>query len=274
VLGATQLRENLSMNEPCTVTRYQVEAGVATITLQRPEAMNAFNAALRKELLGQIRRAEGEGDVRVVVLTGTANAFSAGADLKEPYNPPHEKVESMIIEEYKPLLDAIAGSTKPYVAAVQGPAAGIGMSFALNCDLMLMAEEAYLYSAFAPIALVPDGGATWHLVRAMGYKRAYQTIIEGRKIPAAECLALGLANQVTKSEGFQATVLAYAKDLAQRAPLALRYSKQLARSAMCTTLDTCIRDEAALQNVTIASRDAREAVQAFFEKRHPVFQGR
>ena len=262
------------MNEDCTCTRYQVEAGVATITLQRPEAMNAFDAALRHELLAQIRRAEEDGGVRVVVLTGGAKAFSVGADLKEPYNPPYEKVEQLIIEEYKPMLDAIAGSIKPYVAAVQGPAAGIGMSFALNCDLMLMAEEAYLYAAFAPIGLVPDGGATWHLVRAMGYKRAYQAIIEGRKIPAAECLALGLANQVIKSAGFTAAVLAYAKGLAERAPLALRYSKQLARSAMCTTLDACIRDEAALQNITIASRDAREAVQAFFEKRPPVFEGR
>lgn len=262
------------MNEDCTCTRYQVEAGVATITLLRPEAMNAFNAALRRELLAQMRRAEEDGDVRVVVLTGGAKAFSVGADLKEPYNPPHETVEGLIIEEYKPMLDAIAGSTKPYVAAVQGPAAGIGMSFALNCDLMLMAEGAYLYAAFASIGLVPDGGATWHLVHAMGYKRAYQAIIEGRKIPAAECLALGLANQVIKSEDFTATVLAYAKGLATRAPLAMRYSKQLARSAMCATLEACIRDEAALQNITIASGDAREAVQAFFQKRPPVFQGR
>ncbi len=262
------------MNERSTLTRYQVEAGVATITLQRPEAMNAFNAALRTELLAQLLRAEEDGDVRVVVFIGGAKAFSVGADLKEPYNPPYEKVESLIIQEYKPMLDAIAGSNKPYVAAVQGPAAGIGMSFALNCDLMLMAEEAYLYAAFAPIGLVPDGGATWHLVRALGYKRAYQTIIEGRKMPAAECLALGLANQVIKSEGFPATVLAYAKSLAERAPLALRYSKQLARSAMCTTLDACIRDEAALQNITITSRDAREAVQAFFQKRPAVFEGR
>jgi 2-(1,2-epoxy-1,2-dihydrophenyl)acetyl-CoA isomerase len=262
------------MNEDSTLTHYQVDAGVATITLQRPEAMNAFNAALRKELLAQIQRAEEDGDVRVVVLTGSARAFTVGADLKEHYNPPHEKVERQILEEYKPMLDAIGSSTKPYVAAVQGPAAGIGISFALNCDLLLMAEEAYLYAAFAPIGLVPDGGATWHLVRAMGYKRAYQALIEGRKIAAAECLALGLANQVIKSEGFTATVLAYAKGLAERAPLALRYSKQLARSAMCTTLDACIRDEAALQNITITSRDSREAVQAFFQKRPPVFEGR
>jgi 2-(1,2-epoxy-1,2-dihydrophenyl)acetyl-CoA isomerase len=108
----------------------------------------------------------------------------------------------------------------------------------------------------------------------MGYKRAYQAIIEGRRIPAAECLALGLANQVIRSESFMAAVLAYAKGLAERAPLALRYSKQLARAAMCTTLDACIRDEAALQNITIASRDTREAVQAFFQKRPPVFEGR
>src|SRR5260370_18061433 len=113
------------MNERSTLTRYQVEAGVATITLQRPEAMNAFNATLRTDLLSQIRRAEGDGDVRVVVLTGGANAFSVGADLKEPYNPPHEKVEALIIEEYKRMLDAIPGPTKPHVRAVQGPAAGL-----------------------------------------------------------------------------------------------------------------------------------------------------
>jgi len=126
---------------------------------------------------------------------------------------------------------------------------------------------------FAPIGLVPDGGATWHLVRAMGYKRAYQAIIEGRKIPAAECLALGLANQVVKSAGFAAAVLAYAKGLAERAPLALRYSKQLARSAMSTTLDACIREEAALQNITIASRDSREAVASLLAKAHAGLQG-
>src|SRR5260370_32144602 len=101
------------MNEDCTCTRYQVEAGVATITLQRPEAMNAFNAALRNGLLAQIRRAEEDGDVRVVVLTGGAKAFSVGADLKEPYNPPHEKVEGLIIEEYRPMLEAICGSPTP-----------------------------------------------------------------------------------------------------------------------------------------------------------------
>src|SRR5258708_5469689 len=260
------------MNEDCT--RYQVEAGVATITLQRPEAMNAFNVALRSELLAQIRRAEEDGAVRVVVLTGGAKAFSVGADLKEPYSPAHETVEGLIIEEYKPMLDAIAGSTKPYVAAVQGPAAGIGMSFALSCDVRLRGEDAYLYAALAPIGLVPDGGATWPLVRALGYKRAYQAIIEGRKIPAGECLALGLANQVIKSEDFTAAVFAYAKSLAERAPLALRYSKPLARAAMCTTLQAVIRDETALQNIPIASHDAREAVQAFFQKRTPVFEGR
>jgi 2-(1,2-epoxy-1,2-dihydrophenyl)acetyl-CoA isomerase len=262
------------MNEHRTRTDYQVEAGVATITLQRPEVLNAFNAALRRELLALIRRAEDDGGVRVVVIAGSAKAFSVGADLKETYSPPHEKVEGLILEEYKPILDAIAGSAKPYVAAIQGVAAGIGMSVALACDLMLMAADAYLYVAFAPIGLVPDGGATWHLVHAMGYKRAYQAIIEGRKISAAECLALGIANQVIESDDFAATAIAYAQGLAARAPLALRYSKQLARSAMCTTLDACIRDEAALQNLTITSRDAREAVQAFFEKRLPVFEGR
>src|SRR5260221_8073188 len=133
------------MNEDCT--RYRVETGMATITMQRPEAMNAFNALLRNELLARIRRAEEDSDVRVVVLTGGAKAFSVGADLKEPYNPPHETVKGLIIEAYKPLLEAIAGLTKPYGSAVQGPATGIGMSFGMKCDRRLMAEQAYLNQA-------------------------------------------------------------------------------------------------------------------------------
>ena len=260
------------MNEPCT--RYEVSDGVATITLHRPEAMNAFNAAMRSQLMDQFRRAEGDERVRVVVLTGAGRGFCAGADLKEPYDPPHSTVESLILDDYKPMLDAISGSAKPYVAAVHGAAAGIGMSFALSCDLLLMAQDAYLYCAFAPIGLVPDGGATWHLVHAMGYRRAFEAIVEGRKISAAECSALGLANKVLASDGFLSAAIERAKGLTEGPPLALRYSKQLARAAMSSTLDACIREEAVLQNITIGSEDSREAVQALFQKRRPVFVGR
>lgn len=259
------------MTDMCA--EYAIADGVATITMNRPEALNAFNSALRRDLLALVRRAEGDPAVRVVVLRGSDRAFSVGADLKESYSPPYAQIEGQILEEYKPVLDAIATSAKTYIAAVRGPAAGIGLSFALNCDLMLMAEDAYLYLAFAPIALVPDGGATWHLVHALGYKRAFEAIADGRKISAVDCVALGLANHRFPHDGFDDVTHSYAQALAKRAPLALRYSKQIARNAMSDTLDATIRLEARLQNITMASADAREAVDAFFNKRVPVFRG-
>ena len=137
-----------------------------------------------------------------------------------------------------------------------------------------MAGNAYIYQAFMAIALVPDGGATWHLVRQLGRKRAFEVIMEGEKLSAARCLELGLANRVVPAERLLEETLAWARTIAKKAPLALRYSKEALNRAMQLDLADTISYEARLQNITFVSEDTREGVQAFFEKRPPVFTGR
>lgn len=254
-------------------TVYATEHGVATIQMNRPDALNALHEGLRNELLMHLARAERDADVRVIVLAGVPRAFSAGADLAEPVAERYGSVGALLREGYQPLFEAIAQSTKPVIAAVQGVAAGVGMSLALQCDMLLMSPQAQLFVAFAGIGLVPDGGATWHLVQALNFRRAYQAIIESRKLGAQECLAVGLANQIIQGEDFAAQVQAYARSLVRRAPLAMRHGKQLARAAVTATLRDIFAAEAEVQTVLAESQDAQEAKAAFLEKRPPVFRG-
>jgi 2-(1,2-epoxy-1,2-dihydrophenyl)acetyl-CoA isomerase len=156
---------------------------VVLVSLNRPEALNSFNATQRAELLAAVREVNEDESVRVAVLTGSGRAFSAGADLQEtPENG--EAVETQLNEEYKPILMAISEAPKPWISAVNGACAGVGSSFAMACDLTVMADNAYMYQAFTAISLVPDGGATWHLVRTLGRKRAYEVIATGEKVRA------------------------------------------------------------------------------------------
>lgn len=249
---------------------YASDAGVALITLNRPQSMNAFNRQMRSDILEAVRLASADSQVRVAVLTGAGRAFSAGADLGDGLPP---LVQLQIDEEYKPALMAIAAAPKPFIAAVNGAAAGIGASFAMSCDLMVMADNAYIYEAFMAIALVPDGGATWHLARQLGPKRAFEVIVEGEKIGAARCVELGLANRVAPAAQLVEEALHWAHGLAAKAPLALRYSKEALGRAMQLDLPDTISYEAKLQNITMLSDDAREGVTAFFEKRPPAFKG-
>ena len=221
--------------------RYAVDEGVALITLNRPAVMNAFNGQMRRELLAAVRCASDDAAVRVVVLTGEGRGFSAGADLADGVP---QLVQQQIDEEYKPVLMAISEAPKPFISAVNGAAAGIGSSFAMACDLTVMADNAYIYQAFMAIALVPDGGATWHLVRQLGRKRAFEVIVEGEKMSAARCLELGLANRVVPAERLLEETLAWARTIAKKAPLALRYSKEALNKAMQLDLADTISYEA------------------------------
>ena len=160
------------------------------------------------------------------------------------------------------------------IAAIGGPAAGIGLSYALACDLVVMSESAYLLSPFASIGLIPDGGATWFLARTLGYHRAYQLCVEAERIGAARCQELGLANTVVEDGRAESEAVAWAASLAQRAPLALARTKQAMRKAMHLSLGETIAEEARLQNACVASEDAAEGVTAFREKRKPEFKGR
>lgn len=248
---------------------------VAVVTMNRPAALNAFDASLRREMLLAAREVNDDDSVRVVVLTGAGRGFGAGADLSElPMADPNWRVEDQLNLEYKPVMLEIYRAPKPWISAVRGPAAGVSSAFAMVCDLTVMAENAYIYQAFAAISLVPDGGATWHLVRTLGRKRAYEIIATGEKLSARKCLDWGLCNRVVASEQLMDETLAWAEELAARAPLSLRYSKQAVARACEADLEQTISEEAALQGICINSEDAQEGTAAFLEKRAPEWKGR
>lgn len=258
-----------------TTVNIERKGEVAVVTMDRPEALNAFNAALRADILRAIREVNDDPAVRVAVLTGAGRAFGAGADLSElPTADPHWRVDDQLNHEYKPALLEIYRAPKPWISAVSGPAAGVSSAFAMVCDLTVMAENAYIYQAFTAISLVPDGGATWHLVRTVGRKRAYEIIATGEKLKADKCLEWGLCNRVVPATTLLDETVAWAQELAARAPLSLRYAKEAVGRACQADLDQTISDEAALQAICIRSEDAAEGTAAFLEKRKPVWKGR
>lgn len=262
----------MSEYETVTVTRH---GAVAVVSLNRPEQLNSFNAGLRRDVLQAVREVNQDVDIRAAILTGTGRAFCAGADLVETTtNPADFRVDDQLNLEYKPVLLEIMEAPQPWISAVNGAAAGVGSAFAMACDLTVMAEDAYIYQAFTAISLVPDGGATWHLVRTLGRKRAYEVIVSGEKIRAQKCLDWGLCNRVVESAELQQQALAWAQELAEKAPLSLRYAKQAVNQAMEDSLPDTISAEARLQRICVDSEDSREGVAAFVEKRSPVWQGR
>lgn len=252
---------------------YEVRGPVAVVTLNRPGVLNAFNRELAHDLREAMTRAAGDRKIRAVILRGADGKFSAGADLKQGF-PTDRRVEDVINTDFRPTLDMIAGMEKPVIAAVAGPAAGIGLSFALVCDLVVMADDAYLLSPFAAIGLIPDGGATWLLARQLGYHRAYQLCIESERITAQRCLELGLANRVVPAARLDEDSAAWAAELAERAPLALARTKLAMRAAMDLSLTQAIAYEAHLQTACLESEDAREGIGAFVAKRKAEFKGR
>jgi 2-(1,2-epoxy-1,2-dihydrophenyl)acetyl-CoA isomerase len=247
------------------------EGPVAVVTLNRPKVFNAFNAALRAEFARQVDAINADPDIRIIVLQGAGPGFCAGADLAEGMP---DSITRQIEDEYKPFLMGIALSDKLWIAAIEGSAAGIGGALAMACDLAVMAENASIYLAFAAIGLIPDGGATWHLLQAMGHKKALETIIEGRKISAAECLAHGLVNRIAPPGTAGQVAREWAGNLSAGAPLAQASAKRVLRHIGRMRLQDAITLEARLQEKLVGSEDFRNGVAAFFAKRKPVFKGR
>lgn len=251
--------------------QYEQRDAVAVVAMNRPDALNGFDAEMRAALSAALEKAAVGQTVRAVVLTATGRCFSAGADLKAGFA---DGVEGQLQDEYRPSLETIANMPKPVIAAVNGFAAGIGLSYALQADLLVMAEDAFLLSPFTTISLLPDGGANWMLVRHLGYRRAYQLSVESERIPAARCVELGLANRTAPAESLRDEAVAWARELAGRAPLSLAATKKAMRFAMDHDWGESYDLEVALQADLLDSDDAREGVAAFFGKRAPEFKGR
>jgi 2-(1,2-epoxy-1,2-dihydrophenyl)acetyl-CoA isomerase len=246
---------------------------VATLAFNSPKTLNALHQKMRLELIDAVHKVEADEDVRVVILTGLGRGFCAGADLSEGM-PGYTNFVDQCAAEYKPWLMAIHNSEKLYVAAVNGAAAGIGAATVMNCDLVLMADDSYLYQAFSAIGLMPDGGATWLLLQKLGYQRAIDMAVNAGRLSAQQCLELGLANRVVSAESLIDEAQAWAEQMAQGAPLAQAAVKKLMRNATSMSYAEVVDQEAVEQSKLIESDDSRNAIAAFFAKRKAVFKGK
>jgi 2-(1,2-epoxy-1,2-dihydrophenyl)acetyl-CoA isomerase len=249
------------------------DGGILTITLNRPDALNAFDRAMKESLLKALKAADRDRDVRVVVLTGAGRAFSAGQDLKERSGPNATPLSVELRLRYNPLILAMRRLEKPIIAAVNGVAAGAGCSIALACDLIVAAEGASFLQAFGRVGLVPDTGSTWFLPRLVGRARASEMMLTAEPVDAATAERWGLINRVVPAERLMPETRILAGRLAAAAPIALALTKRAIDRGLGTTLDEALEFEAELQSVAGRSADHAEGVAAFVEKRPPRFTG-
>lgn len=252
--------------------RVEVGDDVATVTLNRPDSLNALNAQMRRELLSAIKGFARDDSVRAVVITGAGRGFCSGADLRGGNG---ERDFRRVLEtEYNPLVRAIRDLPKPVIAAVNGVAAGAGVSLALACDLVYASEEARFIQAFVRIGLVPDSGSTRTLVRALGRHRASQLMFSGEPLSAGEAQAAGLINAVLPAGELVAAVREAATRLACAPTRAIGLAKRSINAAEDASLDESLALEAQLQELAGRTDDHAEGVAAFAEKREPRFVGR
>ncbi|HEY0443208.1 MAG TPA: enoyl-CoA hydratase-related protein [Candidatus Limnocylindrales bacterium] len=253
--------------------RYDVEGAVATITLNRPDALNALTVTLKTELLGAFRTVARDRAVRAVILTGAGRAFCAGQDLRERLEPGAVPLAVEIRERYNPLIVAMRRLEKPIVGAINGVAAGAGASLAFACDIRVAAESASFVLAFGRVGLVPDSGATWLLPRLVGAAKAAELALIGDALSAVDAERFGLVARVVPAERLLDESRALATRLAAAAPRALALTKRALDRAWDLDLAAALEYEADLQGIAGRTADHAEGVAAFVEKRPPRFTG-
>jgi 2-(1,2-epoxy-1,2-dihydrophenyl)acetyl-CoA isomerase len=253
--------------------RIAVDGAVATIALDRPDALNALTIPVKVALLEAFRSIGEDRSIRAVILTGAGRAFCAGQDLAEREDPDAPPLDVELRERYNPIVRAIRTLDQPVIAAVNGVAAGAGASLAFACDLRIAAADARFVLAFGRIGLVPDSGATWFLPRLVGAARAAEIALVGDPIDAAEAVRIGLVSRVVPGVSLAAEARALADRLAEGAPLAASLTKGALRRSWSIDLDDALEGEARLQGEAGATADHAEGLAAFREKRPPRFTG-
>ncbi|WP_236025321.1 enoyl-CoA hydratase/isomerase family protein [Arenibaculum pallidiluteum] len=260
--------------------RLEVSEAVATVTLDRPEALNALDPAMAEGLHAALARCEADEAVRAVVIRGAGGAFMAGGDVKmfagllaEPGGSPRAFFEKLISTVHQSVI-LLRRMPKPVIAAVEGPCAGFGFSLMLACDLAVAAEDAVLTLAYCHIGASPDGGATFHLPRVVGARRAAEIALLGDRFGAAEAERLGLVNRVVPAASLEAETLSLAHRLAAGPTAAYARTKALLNASLDRPLESQLQAEAESFAAGAATRDFAEGVAAFVAKRKPVFQGR
>jgi 2-(1,2-epoxy-1,2-dihydrophenyl)acetyl-CoA isomerase len=253
-----------------------VERGraVATLTLNRPEARNALDLTMRRELAAALEEIEAEPEVRVLILTGAGGHFCAGGDVKTMQAKRHTAAEGRArVELLNRLVLRLVDFPRPTIAMVDGYAVGAGCNLALCCDLIVASDRAKFGEVFAKIALVPDGGGTWLLSRVVGLARAKELIFTADVVDAAEAQRMGLVNRVVPAAELEAATRQLAERIAAGPPAALRMAKQLVNRAATSDLRAALDREAFAQAIAVTAEDHQEGLRAFFDKRPPRFTG-
>src|SRR3989440_10185857 len=249
----------------------EVESGIGWIRFNRPEKMNAIGALTRAQLADAIKQAERDDAVRVVVLTGSGRAFCSGADVTEMASGggmrTPEDVGNVLRNEYMPMLMRLRTMPKPVIAAMNGPAVGIGASYALACDIRIATPEAYILEAFINIGLAPDGGVSWLLPRLAGTGIAHEMFFSGKPLQAADAHRLGVINRIVPAERLEEEVRELANHLAAQPPQAMAGAKRAVNHALESSFEQALEFESYLQEAQAASSEFAEGVQNFLARR-------
>jgi 2-(1,2-epoxy-1,2-dihydrophenyl)acetyl-CoA isomerase len=269
----------MSETETLETVNLSIDEGVATIELNRPETLNAWNAQFGADVMTALEHCRDEEDVRAVLITGAGRGFSSGADLRElggaaSADERPDGVYRQLTEVYHPIMVGIRELPKPVVAAVNGPAVGIGCSLALCSDLIIAAESAYFLLAFVNIGLVPDGGSSLWLPTRIGMTRAMELCMLGERLPAAKALDWGLINRVVPDESLREEAASLAGRLAAGPTRSYAGTKRQLNNWLYTRMGEQLELEAQIQREMAGSEDSVEGAIAFVEKRPPRFKGR
>jgi 2-(1,2-epoxy-1,2-dihydrophenyl)acetyl-CoA isomerase len=256
--------------------RLDLRGAVATVTLARPDRLNAINAEVHADIRTALDQVEKNLAVRCLVITGDGRAFCSGQDLTERAVADATPVDvgASLDRDYNPLVRRLAAFHIPTIAAVNGPAVGAGANLALACDILLFAHSAYLQEAFARIGLVPDAGGTWFLPRIVGWKRALAMALTAEQVPAEECQRIGIAYKVFDDATFAAEVAKFAALVAMGPTFAYKRIKRALLASYDNDLNAQLDLERDLQREAGQSEDFREGVKSFLEKRLPRFEGK
>ena len=259
---ATEVEEHVNVH---------THGGIALIRFNRPDKMNAIGALTRKQLGDAIKQAERDDAVRVVVLTGGGRAFSSGADVTEMVGDggmrTAEDVGNVLRNEYMPMLTRLRTMPKPVIAAMNGPAVGIGASFALACDIRIATPDAYILEAFVNIGLAPDGGVSWLLPRLAGTGVAYEMFFTGKPLSAPDAHRLGVINRLVPAERLEQEVRDLATQLASQPRQALAGAKRAVNHALTSTYEDAMEFESYLQEAQAGSQEFADGVRAFLDRR-------
>jgi len=252
---------------------FDIKENIAFITLHRPDKLNSFNGEMALRLQEYLDECNSLPAVRCIYLTGAGKGFSAGQDLEEVIRPDGPGMQKILTEFYNPIIKRIRNINKPIVAAVNGVAAGAGANIALACDIVVASENASFIQAFSKIGLIPDSGGTYFLPRLIGFQKASALMMLGDKISATEALEYGLLYKVFPGESFEEESRALAMRISQMPTKALAYIKHALNQSLSNNLEQQLSLEDTYQQKAALTRDFKEGVAAFLEKRQPVFKG-